>query len=167
VGLLEQELARVRGEARREDSHGAAPTPEPAAAPAPERSVVPGGPWVDRAAVEGVMFAHALRDETGRAAGELLRLRAGRLCATPEGEALREELSRWQAARAGGDETPPAGFVQDGWHERDAVYRAYVTDLLAGEMVPDRADFVKAVRDGHERLEADAEMERRRAAAAR
>ena len=169
LGILEREAARLRGEGRpgaaRAGAEGeAAPAGAAAAAPRP---VAPVGPWLDRAAVEAVMFAHALRDDTGRAAGELLRLRAERACATPEGDLLRGELLRWQAARAAGDEAPPGSFVQTEWHGLSGAYRAYVSDLLAGDLVPERGDFVKAVRDGHERLEAAAEMERRRAAAAR
>ncbi len=162
--LLEREVARLAESPRRADEPAEA---VPAAAPPAER---PGGTrpraWVDRAAVEAVMLAHALRDDTGRAAGLLLQLREGRTFSTPAAEALREELRRWQAARGGGDESTPARFVEDGWHARDGEYRAFVTRLLEGELVPERGDLTQAVRDGHDRLERADEMERRRAAAA-
>jgi DNA primase len=176
LGILERESARLRGEARQTAVRGdtaadaaadAAGGASGTAASGSPRPVAPAGPWLDRAAVEAVMFAHALRDDSGRAAGELLRLRAERACATPEGDLLRGEMLRWQTARAAGEEAPPGRFVQAEWHEFSAAYRCFVADLLAGDLVPERGEFVKAVRDGHERLEAAAEMERRRSAAAR
>jgi len=170
LGILERESARLRGDGRPAAARGGADADSGApgtAGPGPPRPAASAGPWLDRAAVEAVMFAHALRDDTGRAAGELLRLRAERACALPEGDLLRGELLRWQAARAAGEEAPPGRFVQAEWHEFSAAYRCFVADLLAGDLVPERGDFVKAVRDGHERLETDAERERRRAAAAR
>ncbi len=119
LGILERESARLRGEARQTTARGgaaadAAGGASGTAAPGPPRPVAPAGPWLDRAAVEAVMFAHALRDDTGRAAGELLRLRAERACATPEGDLLRGEMLRWQTARAAGDEAPPGQFRAGG-----------------------------------------------------
>ncbi|MHB8080413.1 MAG: DNA primase [Candidatus Krumholzibacteriia bacterium] len=170
LGILEREAARLRADPRQGGGRGGAEETAEApgvVAPGAARPVAAGRPWLDRAAVEAVMFAHALRDDTGRAAGELLRLRAERACATPEGDLLRGELLRWQAARAAGEEAPPGSFVQTEWHEFSAAYRSFVAELLEGDLVPERGDFVKAVRDVHERLELDAEMERRRAGAAR
>ncbi len=165
LGIVEREVERLAEGLQRGSGAGEATGPRQAPPAAAPPTPAPGA-WLDRAAVEAVMLGHALRDDSGRATALFLQLREGKPLSSPEAEALREELWRWQAARAGGDESSPGRFVQDGWHARDGAYRAYVARLLTGELVPERGDFARAVADGHARLEQADEMERRRSAAA-
>jgi hypothetical protein len=129
----------------------------------------PAGPWLDRGEIERSLFAHALRDVSGAAAALLLELRGGRPCATAEGDRLMADLTAWREHRLAGGEQAPAQWVQAGWYEAgNADYRTYVAGLLEHALVPEQADFLKAVRDIHARLEtADAQARRRAEAAAR
>lgn len=183
LGVLERQLqqeakaaGRAAGGAAGERAGAAAPGPgEPAAGTAlageSTRGGGPDGPpagasgRLDRGRIEDAVLAHVLRDDTGRAAALYLQLRGERACAGPLAERLRRDLAAWEQDRADGGEQSPAAFVQSVWHDGPDEYRAYVTGLLASELVPERGDFLKAVRDGHERLERDEELEGRRRAA--
>ncbi len=108
---------------------------------------------VNRPKIEATLLAHALRDETGEAAGLLLRLGEDHEFSQPEAEALRRELDRWQESGASVEPVSPARFVQDRWHEKGDPYRKFVSELLTEEVVPERTDFARVIRDCLARLQ--------------
>jgi hypothetical protein len=110
--------------------------------------------------VEAVLLAHVLRDESGEAAAALLAEGEAGGFATPEADQLFEELTAWRKARAAGGEVSPVDHVQNRWHDRDASYRRYVSDLLTKEVIPRQTDFAKVVRDCLRRLAEDRKRRR-------
>ena len=99
---------------------------------------------------------------SGLAAGSFLAERGDLRLATSAGENLAAELAAWQDEQ-GPRGSDPAAFVQSRWHgENDADYRAYVTDVLAKEGVPDKTDFERAVQESLQRLRQGRDSEARR-----
>ncbi len=161
LAVLEAELARLTAAPLRagRGAEAAPPTaPTPPAAPP-----VPAG--LDRGAIEREILAHALRDASGRAAELLLELRGELPAAEPLGERLLADLLAWRRRRQAGEETAPAVWAQANMNLRGDDYRRYLAGLLDDERVPDHTDFARAVRDGHDRLRADEERQRRLEAA--
>jgi len=166
VDVLKATLAEMR-EPRRAPRRGAArdgratapdptededdqPTPEAPARRGPAFRTLTG---VRRELIEAVVLAHALRDRTGEAA-RTLAADAGEIeFASPAAGALASELVAWaQAQVQEGSGGEPADFVQQRWHDRDAGYRRYVTDLMERQDIPEEGDFSRAVREGVDRL---------------
>jgi DNA primase len=109
---------------------------------------------VNAAEIEKVLFAHVLRDGSGLAARTFLADRDGLPLSHAAAERLARELEAWQAEQ-GSDASDPAAFVRQRWYgddDGDDTYRAYVTDVLAKEDVPDETDFARAVKESLERL---------------
>jgi DNA primase len=110
---------------------------------------------INRPVIEADLFAHVLRDESGRAAELLLEERAEGGFATAEANLLHQELTTWGETRAAGGGESPAQYVQNRWHERGELYRRYVSDLLTKEVIPRQTDFAKVVRECLHRLAGD------------
>jgi DNA primase len=107
---------------------------------------------INRPRIEATLLAHVLRDPTGEAARLMLELISAESFSTPEAEALRQELALWWKDPAGPD-LPPAQFVQDRWHQKGGSFQKYVSDLLTQEIVPEKTDFTRVVRDCLGRLQ--------------
>jgi DNA primase len=158
-GQLEKEMAAARSlRERRGESTGPQPQPKPVG---PESGLRPGAGGirsftaVNRPAIEADLFAHVLRDESGRAAEMLIEERADGGFATAEANLLHQELTAWREARAAGGAESPAQYVQNRWHGCDESYRRYVSDLLTKEVIPRQTDFAKVVQDCLQRLAGD------------
>lgn len=151
--LFGLEASVLRAEMDRLERRPAGPPPEaePAAAPAPP-PVVRGRFDVDAAAIEAQMLAHALSDDSGRAAREMLALWDDGERSAPAAEALRRELDAW---RQDDGVDSPTDWVQSRWHEQDDDYRRYVTDLITQLEGDAATDHLQIVRDCHQRLESD------------
>jgi DNA primase len=163
IAALREHLAgipRPRRDRRRDETPGRE-APPPAGAEtgarrrgsgAPDRPRIRSLRTVDAEEIERVLFAHVLRDVSGLAARAFLAERGDLSLATAAGEKLADELAAW-AADQGELATDPAAFVQGRWHgENEADYRAYVTDVLAKEGIPDQTDFERAVHESLQRL---------------
>jgi DNA primase len=103
---------------------------------------------VRRDHVEAVLLAHVLRDGTGAAARLLVAEGEDLDFTTPAGESLARELAIWN--EEGGDLSPRT-FIEQRWHDQDAGYRAFVTDLLEQD-IPEGGETDRAVRESMARL---------------
>jgi DNA primase len=126
------------------------------APPAPKRD----GPRVRRphggvqvARVAADMLAHALRDDTGAAAREVVA--AGELPGLePAAATLADELRAWALAGTG---TVAREWILSRWNSvGDAVYRGYVSRLLDRDDIPASTDCLRVVNDCLKRLGRDA-----------
>ncbi len=160
--LLDAEMLRMREAALKRV--GREPDPviarDDTQAPAAAETEPVGSIRIDRNGLERRMLAHVLRDEKGVAAALMLELWRETALADPQAEALRQDLSAWQEARAGGEEVSPESFVMSRWHERDEAYRGFVTDLLAGHDELTGGDHAEEVRGLFARLESVARQEK-------
>jgi hypothetical protein len=121
-------------------------------APKPQGRGVRSFRAVDAAEIESVLFAHLLRDVSGQAAREFLAQRGDLSLSTPVAERLAGELQAWQDD-SGPHGRDPAAFIQRHWHgEGDESYRAFVTDVLAKEGIPDQTDFARVIKESLQRL---------------
>lgn len=113
-----------------------------------------GGVQVERVAAD--MLAHALRDDSGRAARTVVA--AGELAGLdPAAAALVAELQAWAQAGAG---MVVREWVLSRWNGvGDAAYRGYVSRLLDREDIPAGADCLKVVNDCLRRLGHEARAE--------
>lgn len=110
-----------------------------------------GGVQVERVAAD--MLAHALRDDTGAAAREVVA--AGELPGLdPAAATLADELRSWAQAGAG---TVAREWILSRWNSvGDAGYRGYVSRLLDREDIPASTDCLRVVNDCLKRLGRDA-----------
>jgi DNA primase len=154
---LEKEMAAARSPREHRDERAGSP-PEPvksASVLQPGAGGLRSFTAINRPAIEADLFAHVLRDESGRAAELLLEECADGGFATAEANLLHQELTAWGEARVAGGGESPAQYVQNRWHGRDESYRRYVSDLLTKEVIPRQADFAKVVRECLHRLAGD------------
>lgn len=103
---------------------------------------------IDRGKIEKDLFAYILRDVSGRASRYFAE-NGDDLSFSGDVSTLALTLRQWASSN---QHLNPSDFVQLRWHEQDADYRNWVTDVLERHYIAEEGDIERAVRDCMERL---------------